>query len=183
MSKFIIYVTYIMMDVEERKQKFREFEGWHLNNTVFNYEQPNSKNTPLEFYNWAQLEFLDPNGNYALYKVLQVLSKKELLKIPNATTAQINYKNLWAVSLQGGVASYNRVTGEIILQLTDYDDKSEWQFNLDGDVYYGVTYEFSVTTPFSGGNVGGSTLVRTLPPPGFENTNFNCLYACIYNKK
>lgn len=175
---------------EERKKIFKKMEGFYNNKVVFDYYKPEKDSTQkIQAYNWLHLKYIDPLGNYALLKGLQIIPKTEYSKlIPFNTSPDID--DLYAFSIQGVVVNYDKATGEICLNSVDYDDKSSWSYRgTDGKSFYGITTECSVNTALKGdeylfgGNIGGSTLKKMkCPLKDFKDKNFDAVYLRQYNK-
>ena len=166
----------------KRIQKFKKLEGWYFRKATIEYAQPENSTKSLEGFSVFKLNYIDPLGNYALYKSLQLNSQTVLdnLTGAGATTS--------TVSIQGVVASYNRNTGQIKLEIVDMDDKSTWTCVGNGKIFRGTTIEFSLNTAAKndaalfGGNVGGFTLKKLeIAPPGYENFNFDAVYKARYD--
>ena len=173
---------------EERKKIFKKMEGFYNNKVVFDYYKPEKDSTQkIQAYNWLHVKYIDPLGEYALFKGLQLIPKTEYSRLTQFNTSP-DIKDLYAFSIQGCVANYDKATGEICLNSVDYDDKSSWSYRgTNGRSFYGITTECSVNTALKGdeylfgGNVGGSTLRKMkCPLKEFKYKDFDAVYLQQY---
>ena len=144
-----------------------------------NYKPPcRSSNVEFTTNNWFHLEKL--GTNFALYKTMQVLDKCELLKLPNASTASLNFKR-YAVALGGAVLSYNPRMDAYDLKIVDYDDTSEYNLQYDSEnlLLEGIEFENSLPKDTSG-FVAYVETVGNVVPKCFETVDFMRLYKRIY---
>ena len=152
---------------------------WFNFNVTIDYKPP-FKSSKAEFIEnrWFHLEKL--GNNFALYKTMQVLDKCELLKLPNASTASLNYKR-YAVALGGAVLSYNSRTDAYDLKIVDYDDTSEYNLQYDSEnlLLEGIEFENSLPKDTSG-FVAYVETVGNVVPKCFETVDFMKLYKRIY---
>jgi len=166
----------------ERIGKFTQLEGWHYNKGTYEYAAPENSTKQNERFNVLKLKYIDPAGNFALYKCLQIISQEIL---DNLTSAGATTSN---TSLQGAVASYDRNTGKIKLEIVDMDDKTIATCTGNGKKFRGTVVEFGVNTAATndvalrGGFVGGFTLDKLdVAPTGFESFNFDVAYKTRYD--
>ncbi len=133
----------------------------------------------LHFY---KLKYVDPAGYYALYKCLQFFSQATVDNLTSAGATTSTTK------LKGVVASYDRNTGKIKMELVAMDDTNTWTCIGNGKKFRGTAVEFSVNTAATndvalrGGFVSGLTLNKlNVAPTGFENLNFDVAYKTQYD--
>ena len=168
-----------------RIEKFTQLEGWHSNKGTYEYAAPeNSTKQNMEVFHILKLKYIDPAGNYALYKSLQVMSQTVF---DNVTGVGATIPST-TVSIQGVVASYDRNTGKIKMEIVDMDDKSMFSCTGNGKKFRGTIVEFGVNTAATndvalrGGCVGGFTLEKLyVAPTGFESFNFDVVYKNQYD--
>jgi hypothetical protein len=166
-----------------RIEKFTQLEGWFSEIMTQEYTAPeNSTKQNIDRFHVLKLKYTDPDGNYALYKCLQLVSQTvfDNLTGVGATTSTIN--------IQGVVASYDRNTGQIKMELVDMDDKTMFSCTGNGKKFRGTSTEFGVNTAATndvalrGGFVGGFTLEKLyVAPTGFESFNFDVAYKTRYD--
>ena len=151
---------------------------WFNFNATANYKPPCNSNVELIINRWFHLEKL--GTNFALYKVLQVIDKCNLKKIPNASIAPINFKR-YAVNLSGAVLSYNPRMDAYDLKIVVYDDTTELnlQYDYENLLLEGIVFENSLPKEKSG-VVGYLETIGNVVPKGFENVDFMRLYKRIY---
>ena len=174
---------------KERKTAFKKLEGWFSNKVIFEYGIPDNSIKKLDMFNVLKLKHVDRTGDYALYKCMQLLSISQLNALNGiATTVSTTSVNSHAVGLQGAVASYDRNTGQIKLEIVDMDDKTIWTCTRDGKNFRGTNVEFGLNTALQndaalgGGAVGGFTLKKLdVAPVGFNNFNFDAVYKAQYD--
>jgi hypothetical protein len=181
-----------LLSKKERNEVFENIEGFYRNTTVFDYYKPSDTVQKLEVYNWMNLRYVDPAGNFALYKCIQIVRKEDYESVLNlATNTPLDPPDrLFRYGIQGGVAKYNHTVGTFNLNLMDYDDKSDWCYEgINEKLFHGITKEYSLNSDlqndgyFFGGNVGGSSLKKMKRPiKEFRNSNFNDLYENLYSK-
>lgn len=175
---------------KERHKIFERMEGFYDNKTVFDYYKPDKNSTQkIQLYNWLHLLHIDSSKEYALYKGLQLIPKKEYVNLtPFNTNPDLD--SSYAFTILGVVANYSKSTGEICLNFIDYDDKSSWSYRGTNEKSFsGITTEFSLNSAlkndeyFFGGNVGGSSLKKMKEPlKDFQNIDFDTIYLQRYNK-
>jgi hypothetical protein len=165
-------------------------EGFYDNKTVFDYYKPDKNSTQkIQLYNWLHLLHIDSSKEYALYKGLQLIPKKEYVNLTPFNTSP-DLDSSYAFTILGVVANYSKSTGEICLNFIDYDDKSSWSYRgINEKSFSGITTEFSLNSAlkndeyFFGGNVGGSSLKKMKEPlKDFQNIDFDTIYLQRYNK-
>ena len=166
----------------ERIRKFENLEGWYFQKGTNEYAPPENSTKSYEAFNVFKLNYIDPAGNYALYKSLQLNSQTVFDNLTGAGATSS------AASIQGVVASYNRNTGQIKLEIVDMDDKSIGTCTGNGKKFIGTGVEFGLNTAAKndgalfGGYVGGFTLKKLeMAPTGFENFNFDAVYKLRYD--
>jgi hypothetical protein len=167
----------------ERIGKFTQLEGWFSSIATYEYSIPeNSTKQNQETFNILKLKYIDPAGYYALYKGLRFKSQAMLDNVNSAgaTTSTI--------ALKGLVASYDRNTGQIKLEIVAMDDKAIWTCIGNGKKFRGTGVEFGVNTAATndvalrGGFVAGFTLNKlNVVPVGFESFNFDLVYKNQYD--
>jgi len=165
-----------------RIEKFTQLEGWFFKNSTLEYAIPENGTKQNETFNVLKLKYIDPSGNFALYKGLQVKSQAA---VDNLTSAGATTST---VGLRGFVASYDRNTGQIKLEIVSMDDKHISTCTGNGKKFRGTVVEFGLNTAATndvalrGGFVGGSTLKKLdVAPPGYENFNFDAAYKARYD--
>ena len=166
-----------------RIEKFTQLEGWFSSILNMEYAVPeNGTKQNIEMFHVLKRKHTDPDGNYALYKCLQLVSQSNLNNITAAGATQT------ITGLQGVVASYDRNTGKIKMELVDMDDKTMRTCTGNGKKFRGTVVEFGVNTAVTndvalrGGIVGGFTLEKLyVAPTGFESFNFEVAYTNQYN--
>jgi hypothetical protein len=175
---------------KERHKIFKRMEGFYDNKTVFDYYKPDKNSTQkIQLYNWLHLLHIDSSKEYALYKGLQLIPKKEYVNLTPFNTSP-DLDSSYAFTILGVVANYSKSTGEICLNFIDYDDKSSWSYRgINEKSFSGITTEFSLNSAlkndeyFFGGNVGGSSLKKMKEPlKDFQNIDFDTIYLERYNK-
>ena len=151
---------------------------WFNFNSTANFKPPCS-NAEIISNRWFHLEKL--GETFSLYKVLTVIDKCNLLKIPNASTAGINYKNKYSVSLQGAVLSYNPRMDAYDLKIVNYGDITEYnlQYDYENLGLEGIFFENCLPKEKSG-LVGYTKSFGNDVPKCFENVDFMKLYKRIY---
>jgi len=166
----------------ERIGKFTQLEGWFSRKMTLEYAVPENSTITVEVFPIYKLKYIDPSGNFALYKGLQFFSQTVLntLTAAGATTS--------TMSLQGVVASYDRNHGQIKLEAVAMDDKHIATYTGNGKKFRGTVVEFGLNTAATndvalrGGFVSGSTLKKLdVAPPGYENFNFDVAYKTRYD--
>ena len=166
----------------ERIGKFTQLEGWFSRKMTLEYSVPENSTITVEVFPVYKLKYIDPAGNFALYKGLQFFSQTVLnnLTAAGAVTS--------STSLQGVVASYDRNHGQIKLEAVAMDDKHIATYTGNGKKFRGTVVEFGVNTAATndvalrGGFVSGSTLKKLdVAPAGFENFNFDVAYKARYD--
>jgi hypothetical protein len=124
------------------------------------YAPPDNSTKSYDAFNVFKLNYIDPAGNYALYKSLQLNSQTVF---DNLTSAGATVS---LVSIQGVVASYDPNTGQIKLEIVDMDDKSIGTCTGNGKKFIGTGVEFGLNTAakndgaLGGGFVAGFTLKK-----------------------
>jgi hypothetical protein len=161
----------------ERIRKFEKLEGWYFQKGTNEYAPPDNSTKSYDAFNVFKLKFIDPAGNYALYKSLQLNSQTVFDNLSGAGATSST------ASIQGVVASYDRNTGQIKLEIVDMDDKSIGTCTGNGKKFIGTQVEFGLNTAAKndgalfGGYVGGFTLKKLeMAPTGFENFSFDHVY-------
>jgi hypothetical protein len=166
----------------ERIRKFEKLEGWYFRKGTNEYAVPENGTKPNNGLNVFKLKFIDHDGNYALYKGLVLRSETTVgdLISAGATTS--------TVAIKGVVASYNRNTGQIKMEVVSMDDKNIVTYIGNGKKFIGTMVEFGLNTAakndgaLGGGFVAGFTLKKLeMAPPGFENFNFDAVYKARYD--
>ena len=167
----------------ERIEKFTQLEGWFSVITTYEYAVPeNSTKKFKTSFNLLKLKYIDPSGNFALYKCLRIFSQAVLdnLTAAGATTS--------TTGLQGVVASYNRNTGKIKMEVVAMDDKHMFTLTGNGKKFRGTIVEFGVNTAATndvalrGGFVGSITLDKLdVAPTGYESLNFDVVYKARHD--
>ena len=144
-----------------------------------NFKVPNNYTAEVGIDYWFHLEKL--GTNFALYKVLQVIDKCNLKKIPNASISVLNYKNKYSVNLCGAVLSYNPRMDAYDLKLVDFDDTTEvnYQYDYENNKINGSAFENSLPKEKSG-FVAYQETIGNVVPKCFENVDFMRLYKRIY---
>ena len=171
------------LNKKERIAAFKKLEGWHSNLSHVEFATPDNSSKILEVFNILKLKYVDPAGDYALYKCLQLV-RNELYNTftglsSSPASTSINNHN---VGLQGAVASYDRNTRQFKLELVDMDDKTLWTCTGKCKKFKGTFVEFGLNTntsekSFRGGTVGGFVLKKLKrSPAGLENFNFDVVY-------
>ena len=165
-----------------RIEKFTQLEGWHSYKGTYEYAVPENSTTPFESLLVYKLKYIDIACNFALYKCLQIRSQAVL---DNITAVGATTSNM---SLQGVVASYDRNTGQIKMEIVDMDDKTIATCIGNGKKFRGTVVEFGLNTAATndvalrGGFVGGMTSEKLyVAPTGFENFNFDVAYKTKYD--
>jgi hypothetical protein len=170
------------LNKSERIGKFTQLEGWFSTKLSFEYAVPENSSKNVNPFNILKLKYIDPAGNFALYKCVQIFSQEMLdnLTAAGATTS--------IIIIRGGVASYDRNTGKIKLELVAMDDKHTMTLTGKGKTFRGTIVEFGVNTAATndvalrGGFVGGVTLDKLdVAPTGYENFNFDVAYKTKYD--
>jgi len=166
----------------ERIGKFTQLEGWYYNKGTYEYAIPENGTKNIELFNVLKLKYIDPAGNFALYKCLQFLSQTVFDNLTGAGAT------ISTITIQGVVASYDRNHGQIKLEIVDMDDKTIWTCTGNGKKFRGTIVEFGVNTAATndfalrGGIVGGFTLKKLyVVPVGFESFNFDVAYKTRYD--
>ena len=171
------------LNKKERISAFKKLEGWYSNLAHVEFAVPDNSSKILECFNILKLKYVDPAGDYALYKCLQLVPNElyntfaGFSSSPSSTS--INNNN---VGLQGAVASYDRNTRQFKLELVDMDDKTVWTCTGKCKKFKGTFVEFGLNTntsekAFRGGTVGGFVLKKLKrSPAGFENFKFDDVY-------
>jgi len=174
---------------KERKHAFKKLEGWFSNKATLEYSDPEKGLKKLDQLNYLKLTYIDPDMDHALYKCLQIMPVDQMNAIaPVATAATNTIVNNHNIGLQGAVASYDRIHGQIILELIDMDDKSTWICKGDGKIFRGTSKEFSLQSAlndkvFGGGYTAGFKLKKLKnTPKGFESFDFDKVYKTQYDK-
>ena len=173
----------------KRIEKFTQLEGWHSNKVIFEFASPENSSKNMELFHVLKRKYIDPAGHYALYKCLQLIPQAQFDALNGvATTVLATSVNSNIVGLQGVVASYDRNTGKIKMELVDMDDKTMRTCTGNGKKFRGTVVEFGVNTAVTndvalrGGIVGGFTLEKLyVAPTGFESFNFEVAYTNQYN--
>jgi hypothetical protein len=176
------------LNKKERISAFKKLEGWYSNLAHLEYAVPDNSSKILNIFNVLKLKYVDPDGDYALYKCLQLIPNEDYNSLNGFSTSpsstSINNNN---VGLQGAVASYDRNTRQFKLKLVDMDDKTVWTCMGKCKKFKGTFVEFGLNTntsekAFSGGTVGGFVLKKLKrSPAGLENFNFDVVYKTHYN--
>ena len=166
----------------ERIDKFTQLEGWHSIESKLEYAVPENSTKTFESLHFYKLKYVDASGNFALYKCLQFIPQEVLDNLTAAGATSSTTK------LKGVVASYDRNTGKIKLEIVSMDDKNIWTCTGNGKKFRGTVLEFGVNTAATndgalfGGLVGGFTLKKLdVAPAGFESLNFDAAYTTQYN--
>ena len=166
----------------ERIGKFTQLEGWFSRKTTVEYADPENSTKTFDAFNVLKLKYIDPAGHYALYKGLSFKSQTTVINLTSAgaTTSNVNFK--------GVVASYDRNTGKIKLEIVSMDDKNIWTFIGNGKKFRGTGVEFGVNTAATndvalrGGFVAGFTLNKLdVVPTEYESFNFDVAYKNQYD--
>ena len=168
----------------ERIGKFTQLEGWYSNIGTYEYAVPESSTEQnIELFHVLKLKYIDPSGNFALYKCLQFQSQA----VYDILTAAGDTSSSQLTSIQGVVASYDRDYGQIKLEIVDMDDKTIYRCIGKGKTFRGTIVEFGVNTAATndvalrGGFVGGFTLKKLdVAPVGYESLNFDAAYTTQY---
>ena len=168
----------------ERIGKFTQLEGWYSNIGSYEYAAPlNSTKLNIELFHVLKLKYIDPSGNFALYKCLQFQSQA----VYDILTAAGDTSSSQFTSIQGVVASYDRDYGQIKLEIVDMDDKTIFSCMGKCKKFRGTLVEFGVNTAapndgaLRGGFVGGFTLKKLdVAPVGYESLNFDAAYTTQY---
>ena len=170
------------LNKKERKAAFKKIEGWYKRNSTLEYAVPENSTKTAEPLHYYKLKYIDPAGNYALYKGLFLKSQAS---VDNLTSASATTST---VALKGVVASYDRNTGQIKLEIVSMDDKNIWTCTGNGKKFRGTGVEFGVNTAakndvaLRGGFVGGLTLKKLdVAPVGLESFNFDAVYKAQYD--
>ena len=165
-----------------RIEKFTQFEGWYSRQGILEYAVPENSTKTLESFNILKLKYIDPSGNFALYKGLSFKSQASVDNLNSAGSTTSN------TSLKGAVASYDRNTGKIKLEIVSMDDKNIWTFIGNGKKFRGTGVEFGVNTAATndvalrGGFVAGFTLNKLdVVPTEYESFNFDVAYKNQYD--
>jgi hypothetical protein len=166
----------------ERIEKFTQLEGWYTIESKLEYAVPDNSTKTFESLHFYKLKYVDPAGYYALYKCLQFIPHTVVADITGAGATSSTTK------LKGVVASYDRNTGKIKLEIVSMDDKNIWTCSGNGKNFRGTIVEFGVNTAaindgaLHGGFVGGVTLKKMeIVPAGYENFNFDAAYKARYD--
>ena len=167
---------------KERKVAFKKIEGWYSINGTFEYAVPESSTKTYESSYFYKLKYIDPAGHYALYKCLTFKSQATVDNLTSAGATTSNTK------LKGVVASYDRNTGQIKLEIVSMDDKNIGTYIGNGKKFRGTIVEFGLNTAaandaaLGGGFVGGLTLKKlNNVPAGFNNFNFDAVYKAQHD--
>jgi len=174
------------LNKKERISAFKKLEGWYSNLAHLEYAVPDNSSKILNIFNVLKLKYVDPDGDYALYKCIQLIPNEDYNSLTGVSTSpsstSINNNN---VGLQGAVASYDRNTRQFKLELVDMDDKTLWTCMGKCKKFKGTFVEFSLNASeeaFSGGTVGGFVLKKLKrSPAGVGNFNFDVVYKTHYN--
>ena len=165
-----------------RIEKFTQLEGWFYTKISVEYAVPENSTKTFESFNVLKLKYIDPAGNFALYKNLSITPQEVL---DNLTSAGATSST---IIIRGGVASYDRNTGKIKMELVAMDDKHMFTLTGNGKKFRGTNVEFGVNTAATndvalrGGFVGGVTLEKlNVAPAGLENFNFDVAYKARYD--
>ena len=169
------------LNKKERIAAFKKLEGWYSNLSHLEYAAPDNSSKILDMFNILKLKYVDPAGDYALYKCMQFIPNEYYNTLTGVSSSpsstSINNNN---VGLQGAVASYDRNTRQFKLELVDMDDKTLWTCTGKCKKFKGTFVEFSLNTSeksFHGGTVGGFVLKKLKrSPAGLENFNFDLVY-------
>jgi hypothetical protein len=167
----------------ERIGKFTQLEGWFSNKPTLEYAVPeNSTKQNIQWNQILKLKYMDPAGNFALYKGLLIVSQATVDNLTAATATTST------TCLRGAVASYDRNTGQIKMEIVAMDDKNTWTCTGNGKKFRGTAVEFGVNTAATndvalrGGFVAGFTLEKLdVVPTGFESFNFDVAYKNQYD--
>uniref|UniRef100_A0A6C0EX25 Uncharacterized protein n=1 Tax=viral metagenome TaxID=1070528 RepID=A0A6C0EX25_9ZZZZ len=166
----------------ERIGKFTQLEGWFSRKMTFEYAIPDNSTKNINAFNVLKLKYIDPVGNFALYKGLIISSQATVDNLTAATATTST------VGLRGVVASYDRNTGKIKMEIVTMDDKNIATCTGKGKKFRGTVVEFGVNTAATndvalrGGFVGGFTLDKLdVVPAGFESFNFDVAYKTRYD--
>lgn len=172
--------------------QYKFIEGWWNYELLINYKEP-IKTIKLNLSTWYNIETI--NENTILFKCLQIIDKKNLEKIPNASVNDINYTTKcqckhkqsdskckcqcgYSIALQGAVITNK----EGILHVVDYDDNSFTDFTtISEDYMEGNTKETALPSQ-TGGNIGFYQGKKGEIPDDFKNKDFNKIYKKIYNQ-
>ena len=174
---------------KERKAAFKGLEGWFSNKSTLEYSDPDKGHQKLDIYNFLKLTYIDPQMDHALYKSLQILPNYQMDTVASVATTAINTTvNNHTIGIQGAVASYDRIHGQIRLEIIDFDDKSIWKCKGDGKNFRGTMVEIGLNSAlpndeaFGGGCVAAFRLQKlNKAPKGFDNFNFAGTYKHHYN--
>jgi len=166
----------------ERIGKFTQLEGWFSVMGVVEYAIPENGTKNIEFFIILKLKYVDPAGNFALYKCVQFFSQTIVDNLTSVGATTSNTK------IKGVVASYDRNTGKIKLEIVAMDDKNTWTCIGNGKNFRGTSIEFGLNTAATndvalrGGFVCGLTLNKLdVAPVGFESLNFDVAYKTQYD--
>ena len=146
------------------------------------YAVPENSTKTFESLHFYKLKYVDASGNFALYKCLQFIPQEVLDNLTAAGATSSTTK------LKGVVASYDRNTGKIKLEIVSMDDKNIATYTGNGKKFRGTFHEFGVNTAATndgalfGGFVGGFTLKKLeIVPVGYESLNFDVAYKARYD--
>ena len=166
----------------ERIEKFTQLEGWFSIESKLEYAVPENSTKTFESLHFYKLKYVDASGNFALYKCLQFIPQTVVADITGAGATSSTTK------LKGVVASYDRNTGKIKLEIVSMDDKNIWTCTGNGKKFRGTGVEFGVNTAakndvaLRGGFVGSLTLKKLdVAPVGLESFNFDAVYKAQYD--
>lgn len=169
------------LNKKERIAAFKKLEGWYSNLSHLEFASPDNSSKIVDMFNVLKLKYVDPAGDYALYKCIQVGSPGAVsLHVPVSVTT-VNSNN---IALQGVVASYDRITRQFKLELIDMEDKTMWTCTGKCKKFRGTVVEYGLnTSEKSDGVVGGFVLNKLKrSPAGLETFNFDVVYKTHFDK-
>ena len=162
--------------------KRQQLEGWYFRQGTNEYAAPDNSITRSEGFYVLKLKYTDPTGHFALYKGL---SFKSQTVVDNLTAATATTSTM---TLRGVVASYDRNTGKIKMEIVAMDDKHIVTYTGNGKKFRGTAVEFGLNTAATndvalrGGLVGGYAIDKLdVAPTGFESFNFDVAYKTRYD--
>ena len=169
------------LNKKERIAAFKKLEGWYSNLTHFEYAVPDNSSKILDMFNILKLKYVDPSGDYALYKCMQFIPNEAYSTLTGvASGQQTTIVNNNSIGLQGAVASYDQNTKQFKLEIVDMDDKTILTGTGKCKKFKGTIVEFGLNTSekaFRGGTVGGFVLKKLKRSPAvFENFKFDDVY-------
>lgn len=168
-----------MKDLQSRIKQLNGF--YFLRNTVLF----KSSDSPVIIYNslwWFESKYIDKNGQFGLFRALQIVNRENLKLLANASTTNINFQNQYAIEPIGVVVLYNEKTDLFDVNMIDYQDKSQFKFSFNGTNDTNIKIiSFESSMP---GKVDGFTQISIANklekiPSNFKNLCFHNVYSIV----